>query len=154
MDDDDYPIYGEIWEVADCLLREPVLLLSCDYIQEVFMKNDGTLGEHLKVFPYLDCKSLEKIPKDKYHVFDKDIEFRKRRKEQIANQMGDEFELHEHWMEKYGNSFKEIHTKCDIEEKKHKNEENGVDTHRLTGRKTRYGYCFSGDRLRFARDGK
>jgi hypothetical protein len=86
MDDEDYPIQGEIWEVADCPLREPVLLLSCDYVQEVFEKNGGTLGEHVMKSPYLDCKILEKIPKDKYHIFDKDIEFRKRRKERIAKE--------------------------------------------------------------------
>ncbi len=119
MDDNDYILFGEIWEVADCLLREPVLLLSCDYIQEVFENNNGTLGTHLKALPNLDCKSLEKIPKDKYHLFDKDIEFRKRRKQKVASQKGVEFELHEHWLEKYGNPFEKIHTGCDIEEKEH-----------------------------------
>lgn len=86
MDDNDYLIFGEIWEVVNCLLREPVLLLSCDYIQEVFEKNGGTLGEYVMEGPYLDCKNLKRIPRDKYYIFDKDIEFRKRRKDQITKE--------------------------------------------------------------------
>jgi hypothetical protein len=126
MDDDDYPIYGEIWEVADCLLREPVLLLSCDYVQEVFEKNGGTLGEHIMEPPCLDCKILDKIPKDKYYIFDKDIEFRKRRKERIikdeirTQEAKVELELHEHWLESCESLFKDLQKdKCDIEKNKH-----------------------------------
>jgi len=126
MDDDDYPIYGEIWEVADCLLREPVLLLSCDYVQEVFEKNGGTLGEHVMEPPYLDCKILEKIPSDKYYIFDKDIEFRKRRKERIikekihTQEAEVELELHKHWLESCECLFKDIQKdKCNIEKNKH-----------------------------------
>jgi hypothetical protein len=85
MGADDYPIFGEIWEVADCLLREPVLLLSCDYVQKVFDDNGGTLGEHVKEEdPYSDCKCLERIPSNECQIFDIDIEFRKRRKDLIT----------------------------------------------------------------------
>ena len=84
MGADDYPIFGEIWEVADCLLREPVLLLSCDYIQKVFEDNGGTLGKRIKEDPYSDCKCLERIPSNEYQIFDIDIEFRKRRKDLIT----------------------------------------------------------------------
>lgn len=127
MDDEDYLIQGEIWEVADCPLREPVLLLSCDYVQEVFEKNGGTLGEHVMEPPYLDCKILEKIPKDKYHIFDKDIEFRKRRKERIikdkihTQEAEVELELHKHWLESCESVFKNLQKdKCDIEKNKHR----------------------------------
>lgn len=87
MGAEDYPIFGEIWEVADCLLREPVLLLSCDYVQKVFDDNGGTLGEQVKNKtddPYSDCKCLERIPSNEYQIFDIDIEFRKRRKDSIT----------------------------------------------------------------------
>lgn len=122
MDKDDYPIFGEIWEVADCLLREPVLLLSCDYLQEVFEKNNGILGEHIMESPYLDCKSLERIPRDKYYIFDKDIEFKKRRRDLITKgevhtyETKVELELHKRWLEEYENLFEGLQKeKCAIE---------------------------------------
>lgn len=125
MDDNDYIIYGETWEVANCLLREPVLLLSCEYVQEVFENNGGTLGEHSMKPPYLDCKSIERIPKDKYHIFDKDIEFRKQRIEQIAKkeihteEIKRELELHQRWLVTYENIFKNIREENVIDKNKH-----------------------------------
>ena len=86
MNRNDYIFFGEIWEVAECLLREPALLLSCDYVKEVFEKNGSKLGERVMEKPHLDCKILDKIPFGRYHIFDKDIEFRRRRKDQIIKE--------------------------------------------------------------------
>lgn len=126
MDDEDYLIFGEIWEVANCLLREPVLLLSCDYVQKVFEENGGTLGEPVMKEPFLDCKILEKIPRDKYYIFDKDIEFRKRRKEQIekdkicTQEAEAELVFHERWLKSCESIFKGLQKdKGDIEKNKH-----------------------------------
>ena len=126
MDDKDYLIQGEIWEVANCPLREPVLLLSCDYVQKVFEENGGTLGEHVMKEPSLDCKILKKIPKDKYHIFGKDIEFRKQRKEQIekdkihTQEAEVELDLHERWLKSCESIFKDLQKdKCNIEKNKH-----------------------------------
>ncbi|RLJ03974.1 MAG: hypothetical protein DRP18_05340 [Candidatus Aenigmatarchaeota archaeon] len=130
MADEDYPIFGEIWEVANIPLREPVLFLSCEYVQEVFENNGGSLGEHIMKDPSLDCKLLEKIPKDKYHIFGKDIEFRKRRIEQIeedqihhTQKAQIELEVHKRWLGDYEDLFKGLQDekeKCDIEKNKHR----------------------------------
>lgn len=128
MDDDDYLVFGESWEVADCLLREPVLLLSCEYVQEVFEKNEGTLGKHVMESPCLDCKSLEIISSGKYYIFDKDIVFRKRRRDHITKEKGRtsetkklELELHQRWLENYENLFKDLQKgKGGMEKNKHR----------------------------------
>ena len=78
MDDKDYLLGGELWEVDNALVRQPVMLLSCDYIKGLFNK-DSSLGEHIFAKDSHDCKEINNIPPDAYKIFYKDNDFRKNR---------------------------------------------------------------------------
>lgn len=90
MNDEDYLMDGEIWEIGPCLIREPVMLLSHDYIQKIFNeenKNKNALDTYIiNEQPYLNCMDLNSIPSGEYHIFDNDIEFLKRRYEWLQQQ--------------------------------------------------------------------
>jgi len=142
MKEDDYPMFGEIWEVADCLLREPVLLISCDYVQEVFNNNKkgASLSSQILDPLYLGGKSLQMIPTGAYHIFDKDIEFRKQRINHLVKELQKcetalyrrkwdstckklkmELEMHKRWLEDYEKLFKDVQNgKVDIKGCKHR----------------------------------
>lgn len=119
MNDNDYLIDGEMWGKGKVLVRRPVMLLSCDYVQEIYNKNK-TLGTYVETPPSLDCKCLEKIPAGEYRVFDKDIEFRKRRLEILRKdnktKEAPEAEYYRKWLENYELLFKKI-----------KDSENGIN---------------------------
>ena len=84
MDDNDYILDGEVWELGSILVRQPIMLLSCDYVQKEYEKS-GEIGIHINEKPYADCKKLETILADSYKIFDKDIELRKRRIEKLTH---------------------------------------------------------------------
>jgi len=113
MDDEDYLMFGEIWEVGDCLIREPLLLLSCTYVEETYHRNGGSLGTLILEKPHADCKTLERVPVGEYHLFDQDIELRKRRRDRLAQRSrtlieGRELDLHNRWLERYEQGFRSI----------------------------------------------
>lgn len=123
MSNNDYLIDGEISEIGSILVRRPVILLSCDYIQEVF-RNKNSLGINMKERPYLDCKDLGRIPFGEYIIFDRDIEFRRRRLELLERDARsrnlNEARTHREWLRKYEELFKKIkEQKCDITSKDH-----------------------------------
>lgn len=123
MDDEDYLLDGEIWELGMSLIRQPVMLLSCDYVQGVF-NSTSTLGTYVKEFPYLNCKHLEKIPTGAYKIFGKDIEFRKQRLETLnkynETKESPEAKRYKKWFENYEHFFKMVKdSKCDITSDEH-----------------------------------
>ena len=123
MTNNDYLIDGEISEIGSILVRRPVILLSCDYIREVF-KSRNSLGIDMKERPYLDCKDLGRIPFGEYKIFDKDIEFRRRRLELLERDARSrdlsEARTHWQWLERYEELFMKIkEQKCDITSKDH-----------------------------------
>jgi hypothetical protein len=124
MDKDDYLMDGEIWEMGPALVRQPIMLLSCDYIQSIFNKN-GSIGTYVEKAPYLNCKYLENIPYSEYKIFDKDIEFRQRRLELLEKDSKTkefpEVERYKAWLEKYGELFRMVkESKCDLTNNDHK----------------------------------
>lgn len=82
MNDNDYIIDGEVWELGSILVRQPIMLLSCDYVKKIYEKS-GEIGRHINDKPYADCKKMESIPANNYKIFDKDIELRKQRIEKL-----------------------------------------------------------------------
>lgn len=124
MDDEDYLMDGEIWEEGPALIRQPIMLLSCDYVKDIYNKN-GSLGINIEDSPSLNCKLLDKIPSSEYKIFDKDIEFRKRRLEFLEKNIktinSHEALRYRAWMKKYGDLFKLIKkSNCNIENDKHR----------------------------------
>lgn len=85
MEETDTILYGEIWEIADCLIREPVVLISAEYIKTYF-DMVGSIGTHYNESPYCDCKYLEWLPDEAYHIFGFDIVQR----EKIFNKLDEE----------------------------------------------------------------
>ncbi|GEM_PF-3794749 len=84
MNDEDYILWGEIWKGASAIPRTPVLLLSVDYVQNI-IKKGGKFGDKLKgnYKRCSGCRSIIKIPKEKYVLFYKDILFAKERLENL-----------------------------------------------------------------------
>jgi hypothetical protein len=81
MEKEDYLLDGEIWEVESALIRQPVILISVEYIKKLFENNGNSLGEICKNHPHLDCKFLTSIPRGEFKLFDKDIKLRYNRLE-------------------------------------------------------------------------
>lgn len=124
MDEEEYLMDGEIWEMGPALVRQPIMLLSCDYVQRIFNKT-GSLGTYVEEAPYLNCKYLEKIPNNEYKIFDKDVEFRQRRLELLEKDSKTkglpEVERYRAWLENYGKLFRMVkESKCDITDDKHR----------------------------------
>jgi len=127
MQKNDYPLFGEIWEVADCLLREPTILVSCDYIYELYSKNNS-LGEIITEKPYMECKSIN-IPKNEFKIYDKDIDFRNARIEKLKKLSEKsalnkkqilEIDLHKKWLDNYEKYFLDLRKDINLTYEKHK----------------------------------
>jgi hypothetical protein len=124
MDDEDYLMDGEIWEIGPALVRQPIILLSCDYIQQVFNETK-TLGTYIEVAPHLNCKCLEKIPLSEYKIFDKDVDFLRRRLDLLEKdnktKNSPEVKRYRTWLENYEELFKTIRdSRCDLISDKHR----------------------------------
>ncbi len=94
MDDKNYIIDGEIWEVANDLVRQPVVLISWDLLQKIYNNsNNNSIGEHLIEDPYSDGKRLKEISSDDFWVFLSDMYFKVMRLHRlganIARNIGD-----------------------------------------------------------------
>lgn len=123
MRKEDYLMDGEIWEMGPALIRQPVILLSYDYVRKVFEKT-GSLGTYVETRPHLNCKDLGRIPAGEYKIFDKDIEFRKRRLEFLEKNnrtsKSKEAKRYRMWFEQYYELFMKVRkSKCDITNVEH-----------------------------------
>lgn len=76
IEDNDYIIDGEIMSGNEALVRRPVMLLSCDYAYDAFLKYGKSFGDKI-INDKWKRKKLDIIPKEEYHVFDYDIRFKK-----------------------------------------------------------------------------
>lgn len=85
LEETDTILYGEVWEIADCLIREPVVLISAEYIKEYYDSFEN-LGIQCNESPYFDCRHLECLPDEAYHIFGFDIVQRKK----IFNKLSEE----------------------------------------------------------------
>lgn len=98
---------GEIWEVgkgakSKALIRQPMILLSCNFVYELFNENK-TLGNIESHGPYINCKRiLKNIPKDEYRIFYEEVELRKMRWEHLKNDINTrtspEAQRYEDWL--------------------------------------------------------
>ncbi|MDD1699389.1 MAG: hypothetical protein LUQ04_01200 [Methanoregula sp.] len=79
LKDSDYLLDGEIWEVEFALIRQPIILLSVEWLKTLYQKNSGSIGQVINEQPYLGCKVLNEVPFNEFQLFDKDIEFRRKR---------------------------------------------------------------------------
>lgn len=126
MEEEDYLMDGEIWEGDEpALVRQPIMLLSCDYVQKIFNET-GSLGTYVEETPYLNCKYLKKIPYNEYKIFDKDIEFRQQRLNKLLKkgsraERSPEVERYKDWFKNYGEFFRKVkESRCDITDDEHK----------------------------------
>jgi len=86
LEDTDTILYGEISEMSDSLLREAVVLISAEYLKTYF-DTVGSLGTHYKESPYRDCKYLECLPDQAYHIFGFDIDERQKIHEKLKKEL-------------------------------------------------------------------
>lgn len=75
LQEGEYILDGEYDLGRDYLVRQPVVLLSMDFLKQVYMK-DHTLGQKIDGS---DSKLLPEIPKEHIIIYNQDIELRKRR---------------------------------------------------------------------------
>lgn len=117
IDDSDYPLFGEIWEVADCLIREPIMFLNCDYVKQIYSSNKGNLGERIFDKNSQDSKIIKNISESDFVIFDRDIDFRSNRLEQLlilrkkkglTKKEQNELILHKKWCNKYKDLFLKV----------------------------------------------
>ncbi|MGE5072914.1 MAG: hypothetical protein ACM3MF_05755 [Anaerolineae bacterium] len=79
MSDGEYLIDGEYDLARNYLIRQPVVLLDMDYLKRIHARTGG-LGEMvLNQTGFDDVKRLPPIPAGHFHIFDADVEFRRRR---------------------------------------------------------------------------
>lgn len=123
MDDDDYILDGEIWN-DEFLVRQPVMLLSCDFIKAEYQKNQ-TIGVPCPAEDCKDCKDcriLDTIPCNDYVLFNADLDLRKVRLEKlmVAGE-GDSTEAQKirRWLERHEKMFADIHEKTNLTVEKH-----------------------------------
>lgn len=113
MDDDDHLMFGELWEKGGCPLREPMMLLARDFVAEQF-RAEGSIGEWVSEYPYLDCRRLPSVPSGAYRFFGHDLLLRRRRTERLreagsrSRTEEEELSLHTGWFDSFGRMFQEI----------------------------------------------
>ena len=127
MEDNEYLLFGEILEDRDCLAREPIMLLSCDYVKDIYdktksfgdklekKKNNKDLGcsYAAKEENYYDCRVLNfKIPEEHYHIFGYDIEQKYKIIQNLSERKASgekinekELEFQKNWVNNYGGFF-------------------------------------------------
>lgn len=121
MKEKDYLLDGEIWEVGPSLVRQPVGLISVDYLNCLCKKNGGSLGEVIKDSQrHPDCKALQEIPEKEFFIFDQDIELRKERLTFIKDSReGTDREKEasriKEWIKNYEWYFKHAKSKCKVD---------------------------------------
>ena len=77
LEDGECLIDGEVDIGRNYLVRQPVILLSMDYLKSIFM-DEGSLGSKI---PGSDSKLLPHVPKEHFIVFEQDNVLRKKRLE-------------------------------------------------------------------------
>ena len=111
MDDNDYIIDGEIWEVENALVRQPVVLISYEYLCQLY-NNNKSLGKYVDDINNnsRDGKILERIPPEEYYVFAADVKLKEIRLNTLKTKGKNrkEQEFLEDWIKKYKNIFEEI----------------------------------------------
>lgn len=113
IDDDDYLLFGEIWEAAECLIRAPVMLLSCEFVRQCYERR-GTLGEIIWEEPFIGGKRLDRIPRDSFWIFYRDIDFREHRLKTLENlrPIGEKYRrelaFHRAWLANYRECFRAL----------------------------------------------
>ncbi|MBU7028650.1 MAG: hypothetical protein HXS48_17070 [Theionarchaea archaeon] len=123
MKEEEYLMDGEISGRGPALIRRPVMLVSCDYLQEVYNEM-GSLGTDMEERPHMNCKDLGEIPFGEYKIYDRDIEFRKRRltllQRTAETKNSAEAKRYQGWLNKYEPLFTAIRElSCDITSKDH-----------------------------------
>jgi hypothetical protein len=107
----DYLMCGEVGERGRYLVREPVGLLSLDWLQDQFRQGDGSLGDVVWHDDYGGGKLIPKIPKSEYRLYTADIRFRSRRLTRLREvSKGTTFEItkHQSWLASYERLFNRI----------------------------------------------
>jgi hypothetical protein len=109
MEDDDYLLDGEIWN-DELLVRQPVMLISCDFIRELFEQNQS-IGIPCMSEDCKDCRTLERIPCSEYVLFNADLVFRKKRLDKlVASGSGESIEAKRirGWLDRHEKMFEKI----------------------------------------------
>lgn len=119
LEETDTILYGEIWEIADCLVREPVVLISAEYIN-TYYDLVGSLGTHYNESPYRDCRFLEWLPDEAYHIFGFDIVQREKIFNKLAEELKKDIVINNGKEELKGTLNKLLKNKKFIEYKHHK----------------------------------
>ncbi|MGB1218441.1 MAG: hypothetical protein ACPG4W_01540 [Flavobacteriales bacterium] len=107
MDDKDYILDGEIHESGSFLLRRPVMLLSLNFLKERY-KKEGSLGKLISSSNCIEGKQLDLIPKEHFHIFNTDIESKKKRLSQIKENSSLEKLFYKKWLESYEHLFSKV----------------------------------------------
>lgn len=79
INEGEYILDGEYDLGRNYLVRQPVILVSMDFLQQVY-NSTGSLGEKINE---TDSKLLPPIPKEHFVVFNQDVELRKQRLENL-----------------------------------------------------------------------
>jgi hypothetical protein len=109
MDDDDYLLDGEIWN-DDFLVRQPILLISCEFIKKLYAKNKS-IGVPGVSDDCNDCRVIDRIPHGEYVLFNADLNFRKRRLQKLeACGSGESLEAQKirRWLDRHERMFANI----------------------------------------------
>lgn len=107
MNNTDYILDGEMHESEKFLLRRPVMLLSLDYLKEIFDANQS-LGDKIDSKTCFDGKALENIPKDCFHIFNADLQAKKKRMNEINKYTSKEKSFYSNWLDQYEKPFSKI----------------------------------------------
>ena len=115
VDSTDTILFGERWERAMTLLRNPIVLLSYDFLKKAFASGEEYLSppdyagaSSEDVINFRDGRRIKKLSSKDYHVFPSDIELRERRigllrgRRELTTEEEKELGLHERWIRKYG----------------------------------------------------
>lgn len=114
LEPNDYLVFGEIWELAECLLREPVMLISTEYLKKIYRSQRCSLGTEVLEEPFIGGKRLDRIPASEFHIFDADIEFRHRRiatletRSALSRDEQAELALSRDWLQRYAEMFENL----------------------------------------------
>ncbi|MBN1821471.1 MAG: hypothetical protein JXR31_16310 [Prolixibacteraceae bacterium] len=76
IEEENYFLDGEIWELGPSLVRQPVVLISVEFLKNLYQKNK-TIGVLKSDEQFMNCKEIEKIPSYAFKFYSLDIELRK-----------------------------------------------------------------------------
>jgi len=105
--DRDYILDGEMHESETFLLRRPTMLLSVEFLKELY-KSEKSLGNFVMDKDCYEGKRLDKIPKEDFIIFNADIAAKKKRVSQIKDSDSLEKQFYEEWLSKYESTFSKI----------------------------------------------